>query len=73
MTQVTWLIQANLIDSSQTNAVSQAALKAKCNVDGKVIDGSLKVIEFNCFNSSGFYAHDIDKVIGAVSEHVRSM
>lgn len=31
-----------------------------------------KVIEFNCLNSSGFYDHDIEKIIGAVDEFYRS-
>lgn len=30
----------------------------------------LKVIEFNCLNGSGFYKHDISKIVTAVTEYV---
>jgi len=29
----------------------------------------MKIIEFNCFNASGFYKHDIPKVVRAVTDH----
>jgi hypothetical protein len=29
-----------------------------------------KVVEFNCFNSAGFYYHDLKKIIRVVTEHV---
>ncbi|MBT2748957.1 ATP-grasp domain-containing protein [Lysobacter sp. ISL-50] len=32
-------------------------------------DDGFKVIEFNTFNSSGFYAHDIGKIVAAVTAH----
>ena len=32
----------------------------------------MKVIEFNAFNSSGFYAHDIAKIVTAATEHFRN-
>jgi len=38
-----------------------------CSVIGSDCD-ELKVIEFNCFNGSGFYDHDVRKIIKAVTE-----
>lgn len=32
-------------------------------------DEKLKIIEFNCFNASGFYNHDIPKIVKAVTEY----
>lgn len=40
-----------------------------CVMDVAQTDDGLKVIEFNTFNSSGFYAHDIDKIVAAVTAH----
>lgn len=40
-----------------------------CAMDVAQTDDGLKVIEFNTFNSSGFYAHDIDKIVSAVTAH----
>lgn len=31
------------------------------------VDGKLKIIETNCFNSSGFYAGDVTKIVDAVT------
>lgn len=33
-----------------------------CVMDVALVDDELKVIEFNCINSSGFYDHDVDKI-----------
>jgi ATP-grasp domain, R2K clade family 3 len=38
-----------------------------CVMDTAETSDGVKVIEFNCFNSSGFYNHDISKVIAAVN------
>lgn len=40
-----------------------------CAMDVALTDDGYKVIEFNTFNSSGFYAHDIEKVVAAVTRH----
>lgn len=37
-----------------------------CVMDLALVDGELKVLEFNTINSSGFYDHDIDKIIVAL-------
>lgn len=41
-----------------------------CVMDIALTDDGPKLIEFNCFNSSGFYYHDIGAVVQAVSEYV---
>lgn len=41
-----------------------------CVMDVALTKGCPKVIEFNCFNSSGFYYHDISAVVKAVSTYV---
>lgn len=38
-----------------------------CVMDVAETQYGLKVVEFNCFNSSGFYHHDIPKIIKAVN------
>lgn len=43
-----------------------------CVMDVAQTDEGLKVIEFNTFNSSGFYAHDIAKIVTAATEHFRN-
>lgn len=37
-----------------------------CVMDLALVDGKMKVIEFNCINSSGFYDHDIPAVFDAL-------
>ena len=37
---------------------------------GQLRDGTYGIIEFNCFNASGFYGHDLDKIFKAVTEYV---
>jgi hypothetical protein len=41
-----------------------------CVMDIALTDDGPKVIEFNCFNSSGFYYHDIGAVVEAVTSYV---
>jgi len=36
-------------------------------------NGELRVIEFNCFNGSGFYASDLEKLVRVVSRCVESL
>lgn len=36
-------------------------------------DDGLKIVEFNCFNASGFYKCDVEKVVDRVSQHVLSL
>lgn len=40
-----------------------------CCMDLALVDGKLKVIEFNCINSSGFYNHDVSKIFDALWEY----
>lgn len=40
-----------------------------CVMDVALTDKGLKVVEFNCFNSSGFYYHDIRKIAEKVSDY----
>lgn len=35
-------------------------------------DSGLKVVEFNCFNASGFYACDVENIVQQVSQYVES-
>lgn len=44
-----------------------------CVMDLALTDDGMKCIEFNCFNSSGFYNNDIEKVVKAVNYYVRTM
>lgn len=37
-----------------------------CVMDLALTENGVKVIEFNCLNSSGFYNHDIEKVVKAI-------
>jgi hypothetical protein len=39
-----------------------------CVMDLALVDDSLKVIEFNCINSSGFYNHDVSKIFKELYE-----
>jgi hypothetical protein len=41
-----------------------------CVMDLALTDRGVRVIEFNCFNSSGFYYHDIPKIVEAVTNYV---
>lgn len=44
---------------------------ATCVMDVALTDEGFKVIEFNAFNSSGFYAHDISKIVQAATDYFR--
>jgi hypothetical protein len=37
-----------------------------CVMDLALVEDELKVIEFNCINSSGFYDHDVDAIFKAL-------
>lgn len=39
-----------------------------CVMDLALVDGAMKVIEFNTINSSGFYDHNVEKIICALWE-----
>jgi hypothetical protein len=40
-----------------------------CVMDLAYVDDQVRVIEFNCINSSGFYGHDIKKIFTALYEY----
>lgn len=40
-----------------------------CVMDLALVDDEMKVIEFNCINSSGFYDHDVQSIIDAIWEY----
>lgn len=40
-----------------------------CVMDTALVDGRLKVVEFNCINSSGFYDHDVDAIFKELYEY----
>jgi len=40
-----------------------------CVMDMALTDDGLRVVEFNCLNSSGFYDHDIEKFVLSVSDY----
>ncbi len=40
-----------------------------CCMDLALVNGELKVIEFNCINSSGFYNHNVSKIFDALWEY----
>ena len=45
-------------------------LPAPCVVmDTALVDGELKVIEFNTINSSGFYGHDVDVIFSSLYDY----
>lgn len=37
-----------------------------CVMDLALVDGAVKVIEFNCINASGFYGHDVGNIFSAL-------
>lgn len=39
-----------------------------CVMDLALVDSGLKIIEFNCINSSGFYGHDVNAIFRALYE-----
>lgn len=44
-----------------------------CVMDLAKTEDGVKVIEYNCLNGSGFYANDIDKVVSAVTDYMRTL
>lgn len=44
---------------------------ATCVMDLALTEDGMKCIEFNCFNSSGYYNNDIEKIVKAVNAHMR--
>jgi hypothetical protein len=42
-----------------------------CVMDLALTEDGMKCIEFNCFNSSGYYNHDIEKIVKAVNSYMR--
>jgi hypothetical protein len=44
-----------------------------CVMDLALTNDGLRVVEFNSFNSSGFYYHDIPKIINAVTDYVEEL
>lgn len=40
-----------------------------CVMDLALVDGEVKVVEFNCLNSSGFYYHDVRAFVRAVNKY----
>jgi hypothetical protein len=40
-----------------------------CVMDLALVDNELKVIEFNCINSSGFYNHNVNDIFAALYEY----
>jgi hypothetical protein len=73
------LIQTRVTDRGMINEAQEIAdiwLPDDCCVmDLALADGpsegiaNIKVVEFNCINSSGFYDHDIDAVFAALYEY----
>ncbi len=59
----------DVIDEAQEMA-NQWLPNKTCVMDVGLTKDGPKVIEFNCFNSSGFYYHDISAVVKAVTEYV---
>lgn len=70
----------NLLHIDNLRMVSEAQTIADkwlphptCVMDLALLDdGSMKVIEFNCINSSGFYDHDIPKIVKAINDSFTS-
>lgn len=58
---------------SEAQAFADKWLPSPCCVmDLALVDDELKVIEFNCINSSGFYGHDISKIFKALYEYSKN-
>lgn len=70
--------QRTLIHDNNENHLKQAQQMADiwlphptCVMDLAETDEGIRVVEFNTFNSSGFYHHDIPKIIKAVNQSVQ--
>lgn len=44
-----------------------------CVMDLALVNDKLYVLEFNSFNSSGFYGHDVRKIVSSVTEYVENL
>jgi hypothetical protein len=40
-------------------------------MDTALFQGQYKIVECNCFNDTGFYAHDIDAILVAVNDYIQ--
>ena len=61
----------DVLEEAQTFA-DQWLPHETCVMDLALNKGKLKVVEFNCINSTGFYNHDIPKVIAAIDYYYRN-
>ena len=69
----TWIVQTNVEPTSR----SPGALRRACGalglplheiaIDVARVDRTFRVVECNCFNGSGFYAADAERLVHAVS------
>ena len=59
-----------VIDEAQTLA-DKWLPNQTCVMDLALTDDGMKCIEFNCFNSSGYYNNDIGKIVRAVNAYMR--
>lgn len=64
------------IPETDTKVIEEAQIFAdkwlpndNCVMDLALVDNKLKVIEFNCINSSGFYNHDTNKIFKELWEY----
>lgn len=42
-----------------------------CVMDTALVNGEIKIIEFNCLNSSGIYDHDVEKIIISITNYAK--
>lgn len=54
-----------------SNRIKEYRLSAIYVMDIAEITNGYKLIECNCFNGTGFYKHDIEKIISAINEWIR--
>lgn len=63
------VIEQDIIDEAQSFADKWLPHET-CVMDLALVDDEVKVIEFNCFNSSGFYDNDVEAVFNAVAKYM---
>jgi len=51
--------------------IQEYRLSAIYVMDIAKISNGYKLIECNCFNGTGFYKHNIEKIIGAINQLIR--
>lgn len=66
------ITQPEVIDSAQELADKWLPHEC-CVIDIADTDDGLKVIEFNTFNSSGFYDHDIPKIVKEMTQWAKNL